>query len=156
MVARTVDRLHRLFTALSAHDHQAMASCYHTNARFRDIAFSLAGIKQIHAMWHMISETDIRCTFEVVRADEEAGTVNLVDDYTFAPTGHSIHNIIVSQFRLKDGCILEHQDVCDARAWGRMALGGLAGFVAGRLRIVRSFQAQRLLRAFTAKHPEYQ
>ena len=58
--------LHRLFTALDHNDHPTMASCYHSAARFRDIAFDLRGRKQIHSMWHMICAGDIRATFEVV------------------------------------------------------------------------------------------
>ena len=155
MTARNADLLHRLFTGLSHHDHGEMASCYHQDAAFRDIAFDLIGKKQIHAMWHMISETDIRPTFHVVRADEERGVVKLVDDYTFTSTGKPVHNIIVSNFRFQGGRIIDHQDVCDARAWASMALGGPVGFFAGRFRILRSFQARRLLRSFIAKHPEY-
>ena len=68
-------------------DHEAMASCYHSSATFEDIAFDLRGVRQIHAMWHMICERDIRVTFEVLDADEHNGRVNVVDDYTFSSTG---------------------------------------------------------------------
>ena len=38
----------------------------------------------------------------------------------------------------------------------KAALGGTKGFVAGRVRFLRSLTAQRKLEAFVGKHPEYQ
>ena len=124
------DLLHRLFTSLNQHDHQEMAACYHADATFRDIAFDLRGSKQIHAMWHMICETDIRASFHLLEVDDRVGHVTLIDDYTFSSTGRAVHNVIDSHFRLRDGLIIEHQDLCDARVWAAMALGGVSGFMA--------------------------
>jgi len=147
--------LQRLFTSLDRHDHREMATCYHADATFTDIAFDLRGRKLIHAMWHMICETDIRASFHVLEVDDRVGRVNLVDDYTFTSTGRAVHNVIDSHFRLRDGLIIEHQDLCDARVWAAMALGGVSGFLAGRLRFLRSYRAQQMLQAFMAKHSEY-
>jgi len=148
--------LHRLFTSLNQHDHQEMAACYHADATFRDIAFDLRGSKQIHAMWHMICETDIRASFHLLEVDDRVGHVTLIDDYTFSSTGRAVHNVIDSHFRLRDGLIIEHQDLCDARVWAAMALGGVSGFMAGRFRFLRSFKARQLLREFIDNHPGYQ
>ena len=79
--------LEKLYTCLDRKDHEGMASCYHSEATFEDIAFKLRGIKQIHAMWHMIAETDLRATFTVKQVDGQTGTVDLVDVYTFSETG---------------------------------------------------------------------
>jgi len=146
----------RLLTALNRRDHVEMASCYHPDATFRDIAFDLKQKKQIHAMWHMISETDLRAAFRVLQVDNEHGTAEVVDDCTFSQTNRPVHNVIVSHFHFQDGLILEHRDDCDAHRWADMALGGILGFLVGRLRFLRSFQAHRLLQAFIAKHSEYQ
>ena len=148
--------LQQLMTSLDSHDHEAMARCYHPDATFRDIAFDLRGVRQIHAMWHMISESDLRATFEVVSADDDAGVVTLVDDYTLSLTGRRVHNVIASRFRFRDGLVVEHQDLCDARQWATMALGGPTGFVAGRIRFLRSQKASATLGAFVADHPAYQ
>src|SRR5262245_4135003 len=43
--------LEQLYNSLGRHDYQAMANCYHPDARFRDIAFDLKGRDQIRAMW---------------------------------------------------------------------------------------------------------
>ena len=152
--------LHRLFTALDQHDHQAMASCYDEEATFRDIAFDLRKRKKIHCMWHMICEGDIRATFEVVHANDREGRVKLIDVYTFGKDppkpGRPVRNVVDSRFVFQDGVIIDHQDFCDASEWARMALGGLTGFLAGRIRLLRSFKAGRMLKAFAESHPEYQ
>jgi len=147
--------LDRLFKGLDRHDHCAMASCYRPDAMFRDIAFDLRGSQQIHAMWHMICETDIRATFHVVHADDFAGRVQLCDDYTFSSTGRKVHNVIESHFRFSDRLIVDHRDSCDARVWAKMALGGASGFLAGRFRYLRAWKAKRMLQTFIENHPEY-
>jgi ketosteroid isomerase-like protein len=147
--------LQRLFTSLDQHDHAAMADCYHREATFRDIAFDLSGKKEIHAMWHMICEGDIRTKFAIVDANNSSGRVNVVDDYTFTATGRKVHNIIDSRFQFRDGVIVKHEDFCDARQWAAMAVGGVGGFLAGRFRILRERKARKKLDAFRQQHPEY-
>ena len=153
--------LNRLFAALDRHDHAAMAACYHPAATFRDIAFDLHSSKEIHCMWHMICEGDIRAGFEVSHADDCVGQARLVATYTFGAgrssrcAGRPVRNIIDSRFRLEGGLIVEHQDTCDAREWARAALGGAAGFLAGRIRFLRSLKAREKLQAFIGRHPEY-
>lgn len=148
--------LRRLFDALDRHDHDTMAGCYQPDAAFRDIAFDLRGRPQIHAMWHMICGTDIRATFQVVQADDHDGCVQLVDHYTFTDTRRKVRNVIESRLRFRGGLIVEHSDVCDPRAWAAMALGGARGFLAGRIRLLRSRTAHHKLEQFVNAHPEYQ
>jgi len=149
------DVLTRLFTSLNRHDHAAMADCYDENATFSDIAFDLNGRKQIHAMWHMICEGDIQTRFEIVEVDERRAVAQVVDDYTFRSKGRKVHNLIQSRFRFENGRIVDQEDICDTRQWASMALGGIAGFLAGRLSFVRRGKARRTLDAFIATHPEY-
>jgi ketosteroid isomerase-like protein len=140
--------LHRCFSSLNRHDHREMAECYRPDAVFHDIAFDLRGRERIHLMWQMICAGDIQVTFEVVGADAQAGLVRLVDVYTFSETGRPVRNPIESQFKFRDGLILEQHDLCDARAWAAMAIGGIAGFWVGRLRFLRCWKAQSMLRHF--------
>ena len=86
--------LQRLFTSLDRHDRTTMAGCYDSAAKFTDIAFDLKNGKEIHAIWHMICEGDIRTTFDVVHADDHTAEVNVIDDYTFSSTGRKVHNVI--------------------------------------------------------------
>jgi hypothetical protein len=60
-----------------------------------------------------------------------------------------VRNAIDSRFHFRDGLIVEQRDSCDARLWGRMAIGGLPGFLAGHIRLLRSWKASALLRDFT-------
>jgi ketosteroid isomerase-like protein len=140
--------LELLFSNLNRHDHQEMAKCYHPQASFHDIAFDLHGKGQIHSMWQMICEGDIRVTFEVVEASKQEGFVKLVDEYTFSETGRRVRNSIESRFRFQDGLIIEQRDSCDARAWAAMAIGGPKGFLAGRFHFLRSWKARGMLRRF--------
>jgi hypothetical protein len=93
--------LERLFSALNHKDHAAMASCYHPNATFDDIAFARRGKQEIHDMWRMVCAGDIRATFSVVHADDGGGQVSVVDDYTFSDTGRHVRNVIDSRFTFR-------------------------------------------------------
>jgi ketosteroid isomerase-like protein len=146
----------RLFTALQKHDHRAMADCYADDASFKDIAFEISGKKRIHAMWHMICEGDIRASFDIVSVTERVAVVKVVDDYTFRSSGRKVHNVIESRFRLNNGSIVDQEDACNAREWAEMALGGVSGFLAGRLAFLRRAKAHKMLDAFIAGHSEYQ
>ncbi len=138
-----------------------MASCYHPDAGFRDIAFDRRGRGEIHGMWRMICNSDIRVKFEIVDADDGAGRVKLIDVYTFGVSkkppdpGRRVVNAIESRFRFEDGLIRRHDDHCDAKDWARQALGeGLSGFLAGRIRPLRSRAAKAKLDAFLASDSE--
>jgi ketosteroid isomerase-like protein len=144
--------LQRLFTSLNRHDYQAMADCYHPDATFQDIAFDLKGKNQIRAMWQMICSGDIKTTFEVVQADDRDGLVKLIDEYTFTETGRRVRNPIESAFHFRDGLIVEHRDSCDPKSWAAAALGGVAGFLAGRLRFLRASKARCKLRRSIRVH----
>jgi hypothetical protein len=147
--------LQGLFTSLDQHDHEAMAAYYHPQATFRDIAFDLRGKKQIHAMWHMICNGDIRTVVRHIEADDDSGRATVQDDYTFSSTGRKVRNVIDSHFRFRDGFIVEQQDHCNARRWATMALGGIKGLLAGSFRFLRAQTAREKLDAFIARHPQY-
>jgi ketosteroid isomerase-like protein len=140
--------LRRLYDSLNRRDSNMMAACYHPAATFHDIAFDLKGKEQIHAMWRMICSGDVSATFNVVHADDHHGVVKLVDEYTFTDTGRKVRNPIESRFRFRDGLIVEHRDHCNARAWAAAALGGVGGFLAGRLRFLRARRGRSMLQAF--------
>jgi len=148
--------IEKLFTSLDKHDHQSMAAdCYHSEARFTDIAFDLTGKKQIHAMWHLICEGDIRATLKTFEVDEQKGKADLVDEYTFSDTGRRVKNKIISNFKFENGLIVEQHDICDAEDWAAQALGGVKGFLAGKLGFLRSLKASKKLSKFIDKNPQY-
>lgn len=150
--------MNKLFTALGRRDHAAMASCYGDDAHFRDIAFSLRGKKRIHDMWRMICDGDSEIVvrdFEVIEADDHRGRARVVEHYTFHrrkdPPDRRVpvDNAIVSSFHFENGRILSQDDDCDAKEWARQALGeGVIGYLAGRIRLLRSLVARRKLAKF--------
>jgi hypothetical protein len=153
------ERLNRLYTALNDHDHEAVAECYAPAARFRDIAFDWDRRDDIHDMWRMICHGDVHATFEIHKADATDGFAYVVFTYMFGatenPPGRLVRNPTISTFGLDDdGLILSQKDECDPKAWARMALGnGPRGFLAGRIRLLRSHAAKKKLDAFLNPKP---
>lgn len=147
--------LEKLYTCLNAKNHVGMAACYHPDAEFQDIAFTLRGNKPIHAMWHLISEGDLKASFTIRQVDGQTGMVDLVDDYTFRDTGRPIHNLIQSEFRFEDGLIVQHHDSCNALQWGMQALGPVKGVMSWLIPSKRREMAMAKLQKFIAIHPEY-
>lgn len=154
--------LHKLFTALAAHDPLTIASCYHPKAHFRDIAFDLRGVDDIYDMWRMVcrEETDIKVDFDVVEANDRDGRARLVEDYRIGASnapprpGRPVHNEIESNFEFEDGLIRGQIDDCDPKAWARQAMKNrIMGYLAGRIRLMRSLGARKKLREFRAENP---
>lgn len=149
--------LHRLYTALDQRDDEAMAACYAPEAYFRDIAFDCHKRNEIHDMWRMICSRDIRATFAIIDADATHGFAGAVFTYTYGASedpprlGRPVCNPTISTFTFRDGRIVRQEDWCDAKAWARMAIGsGPIGFLAGRIRLLRSRKAKTKLAAFLA------
>lgn len=149
--------LEKLFQALQSKNHATIADCYHQDASFIDIAFDLRGKKQIHAMWHMICDTDIKLTYNVENADERSGTARWEADYTFDDKGtkRKVHNELKSSFEFKEGLIIKHTDDCDTRKWAVQALGPVKGLAAWLLPPMRRKTAEAKLQGFIGRHPEY-
>lgn len=147
-----------LYESLDKHDHEAMASCYHPDATFEDIAFKLGGIKQIHAMWAMICrpEPEIKVTIikDSIHADNGTGEAKVVDVYKMS-NGNIVRNEIHSHFQFREGLIFSHRDVCDPEEWARQAIGGAIGKLAGKSRFLRSLMAKLKLWVFTMKNPKF-
>jgi hypothetical protein len=149
--------LEKFFEALQKEKHLTIADCYHQDATFTDIAFDLHGKKQIHAMWHMICDTDLRLSYNVENADARNGSARWVADYTFKDNGteRKVHNELRSSFEFKDGLIIKHTDDCDARKWAMQALGPVKGIAAWLVPTLRQKKAKEKLEGFISKNPEY-
>jgi ketosteroid isomerase-like protein len=143
-----------LFQCLNAHDHMGAAECYHDEATFRDIAFTLKGKRQIHAMWDMACSvnkkgipSDIKATVQQLSANDATGKVLVDFDYTFRDTGRKVHNPVESTYHFRDGKIIQQTDKADAANWARQAFGGFNGWVAGRFDRIRRNKAMDKLKA---------
>jgi ketosteroid isomerase-like protein len=147
--------LEKFYASVQAHDHRATAACYHAGATFEDIAFKLHDKKMIHAMWHMISETDLQLSYTTVTADDRQGTARWVAHYTFRDTGRKVRNHLRSKFTFKDGLIIHQRDDCDAWSWGMQALGPVKGPLSWLFPRKRRDAAMEKLHAFIERHPQY-
>ena len=85
-----------------------------------------------------------------IEADDRSGRARIVDEYTFSDTKLPVVNPIESRFRFENGRIAEHRDACDARQWAEQAIGGVKGWLAGRVRPLRAWKAARKLRPYLA------
>lgn len=128
-----------LYEAFASRDGDAMAACYHPEARFSDPVFVDLDARQVAGMWKMFCERgeDLEITFSDVSATEEAGSAHWEARYKFTATGRSVHNVIDASFEFRDGKIVRHRDDFDFYRWSRMALGPL-GVALGWSPIVRN------------------
>ena len=154
--AETIEAFYRAF---ADRDYERMAACYHPSIRFSDPVFPDLHGDEVRAMWHMLCEqgADLRVAFTDVTAGDSRGSVHWDADYTFSPTGRSVHNSVDAAFEFEDELIIRHVDTFDLWRWTRMALGpsgivtGWTGFTQAKVRAT----ADKSLRRFIASHPEY-
>lgn len=122
---KTVDLLHRFYTAFQARDAAAMGACYHPEVTFSDPVFPHLEGKKAVAMWRMLCDRgkDLRIEYRDVEADAGQASVHWEAWYTFSATGKKVHNRIDATFELEDGLIRRHQDRFDLWRWAGQALG---------------------------------
>ena len=132
--------IHKLYEGLAAHDGEAMASCYATDARFSDPVFPNLTGAQAGDMWRMLTSraTDLAVEVPEAKADTEAGAARWVATYTFGATGRRVVNRVRSDFKFDEaGLITEQHDDFPFWTWSRQALGP-AGFALGWTPMLRS------------------
>ncbi|MBK9175871.1 MAG: nuclear transport factor 2 family protein [Flavobacteriales bacterium] len=139
--------IQRFYEAFVARDAAAMASCYASDARFSDPAFGDLDAAQVRAMWKMLlgRSNDLRVKHRVLTEDARRGTAEWHAFYTFSGTGRKVHNIIRSEFELRDGLIVRQRDHFDFWRWSRQALG-ITGLLLGWTPLLRA-KVRRTARA---------
>lgn len=117
--------IERFYTAFDRRDWSAMGACYADDARFSDPVFPDLDALQVRAMWRMLltSGTDLRISFRVVYESATHGTCEWEAFYTFSRTGRKVHNVVRSEFGLRDGLIVRQHDRFDFWRWSGQALG---------------------------------
>ena len=129
----------RFYSAFAQRDWSTMAPCYAEDARFTDPVFPDLDATQVRAMWKMLltSGSDLRVTHKVISETPIGGVCEWEAFYTFSKTGKKVHNIIRSEFQLRDGLIVRQRDHFDFWRWSRQALG-TSGLLLGWSPIVRN------------------
>lgn len=117
--------LNTFYSAFAQRDWSTMGACYADDARFSDPVFPDLDARGVRAMWKMLltSGTDLRITFRVIEENATAGVCEWEAFYTFSRTGRKVHNIIRSEFKLRDGSIVHQKDRFNFSRWSRQALG---------------------------------
>ncbi|MEN8137144.1 MAG: nuclear transport factor 2 family protein [Bacteroidota bacterium] len=122
----------RFFEGFKQRDLGKMLSCYHEDIIFSDPAFGILRRNRVRAMWKMLCESagDLQIEYSSIDADEQGGKAKWEAWYTFSETDREVHNKIKSEFKFKDGLIIEHHDSFVLRKWAGQAFG-LRGKVIG-------------------------
>ncbi len=144
------------YSAFQRLDWQAMASCYHPDARFCDPVFNELSAHEAGDMWHMLcnSAREFVLHFDHVQADETHGSARWEAKYHFASSqgggsARKVHNIIFAEFQFADGKIIRHSDHFSFWRWSAQALGP-AGLVLGWSAAFRRKVQQRAARSLGA------
>jgi ketosteroid isomerase-like protein len=113
------------YRAFSERDAPSMVACYDGAATFRDPVFGSLARADLETMWRMLCERgkDLKVTMTHHSATETSGRAEWVAVYTFSATGRLVRNAVSSEFRFRDGAIVEQEDTFDLWLWTRMALG---------------------------------
>ena len=120
--AQLIQKFYSSFQALNA---AGMCACYHSNVVFTDPAFGRLEGTRACAMWEMLCgrATDLKITFEGVKADVQTGSAHWEAWYSFGKERRKVHNVIEASFVFREELIIEHTDRFDLWSWSRMALG---------------------------------
>jgi len=126
-IATMKQLINKFYTAFANLDAETMASCYHEDIVFEDPAFGILKGERAKNMWKMLCESQKDKNFIVefsdINVNELDGSTHWEAHYSFSKTGRKIHNKIDSQFKFKDGKIIEHIDRFNLHKWASQALG---------------------------------
>ena len=106
-------------------------------------------------MWRMLltSGRELRITYAVMEENESGGRCDWEAYYQFSRSGRSVHNVVNSDFIIKDGLILQQLDDFDFWRWSGQALG-MSGMLLGWTGLVRNkvrrMAAENLRKAIAA------
>ena len=127
--------IERFYAAFDRKDGDAMAACYHPDARFSDPAFGELRGREVGDMWRMLTGRATDLSVELREHDDSSA--HWIARYTFGPTGRKVVNDVRATFAFRDGLISEHDDRFSFFTWSRQALGPV-GLALGWTPVLRS------------------
>ena len=110
-----------------------MSACYHDSVTFADPAFGTLSGKEVGAMWSMLLSrkgSELQIEYFDISATDDSGQARWVANYKYGPRKKPVQNKVHSQFKFRDGKIIEQVDDFNLWNWSRQALGPL-GFLLG-------------------------
>lgn len=138
--------IEKFYSSFAALDSEGMCACYHPEASFYDHAFGELDSDHVKAMWTMLVESqrgkDFRIEYKDIQENTDNASANWEAHYTFSKTGRRVHNIINSEFELRDDLIYRQVDHFDVRRWASMALGWKGKLLGGTKFFRRQLQKQ--------------
>jgi ketosteroid isomerase-like protein len=152
--------IRKFYEAFARLDAEAMAECYHAEARFTDEAFIDLDRESTVAMWSMLCARarNFSLTFSDIQASDKAGSAKWEPIYLFTSTGRTVHNIISSEFEFKDGKIWRQRDRFSFYRWARQAFGPVGWAIGwtGAMRNKVRAEAAKNLRLYMEKRGKKQ
>jgi ketosteroid isomerase-like protein len=117
--------IEQFYRSFQQGDAAGMIACYDPAIQFSDPVFVGLRGPEAGAMWQMLTgrSKDFHLTYSDIAADGQGGHASWVATYTFTQTGRSVRNVVKSDFRFKDGKIVQQQDTFDLWNWAGQALG---------------------------------
>jgi ketosteroid isomerase-like protein len=145
------DTIKRLYSAMNAHDGEAMAACYADDAVFEDPAFGELRDGRVKDMWRMLCARAEDLIVELREHDDDSA--HWIARYTFR-TGRNVVNDVHARFKYAPGgLIVDHRDDFDLRRWAAQAVGpplSLLGYTPLLAPVIQRTTA-RQLDAWTAR-----
>ncbi|MDO9408396.1 nuclear transport factor 2 family protein [Patulibacter sp.] len=150
MPHENVALIRRFYAALHRGEAAEMARCYAPDATFSDPFFHDLRGPEVPGMWDMLlgSAERMSVVADEIEADATTGSAHWVATYPFSKSGRDVVNDVRARFRFRDGLIVEHVDVFDARRWGVQAIGFKGNALA--LPPLRGMLARSLRKELTA------
>ncbi|WP_144665860.1 nuclear transport factor 2 family protein [Dokdonia sp. Hel_I_53] len=125
--------LEKFYTSFAQGNFKGMTECYDENILFKDPVFGTLRGKRARAMWEMLlsrKSKDLEINYEIINSTTEQGNVRWTATYLYGKKKRKVINNVSSNFKFKNGKIVEHIDSFNLWKWTKQALGSI-GYVLG-------------------------
>ena len=123
----------KFYTSFSDGNSKEMVECYHENIVFQDPVFGTLKGERAIKMWEMLlskKKDDTKISFDNIQTSVKNGKANWVAEYVYGQNNRKVINRVSTDFKFKEGKIIEHIDTFDLWKWTRQAMG-ILGYLIG-------------------------
>lgn len=125
--------IEKFYTSFSNGNALEMTECYHKDIIFQDPAFGTLKGNRACNMWEMLlsrSAETTKISFDNIHTNQDNGAANWKAEYLYGDKKRKVINNVKSQFKFKEGKIIQHIDTFNLWKWSRQALG-IPGYLLG-------------------------